>query len=134
MGTRADFYIGIGPDAQWLGSIAWDGQPSSFRHILASKNEAMYESRVKRMFAGRDDSTLPHQGWPWPWNDSRTTDYAYAFHDGIVWTHGYGPNDESQCWRRRGRQDQPSRFADMSKTRNIAMGTSRDSIMIVRVR
>lgn len=25
MGTRADFYIGRGPDAEWLGSVAWDG-------------------------------------------------------------------------------------------------------------
>ena len=27
MGTRADFYIGKGTDAEWLGSIAWNGYP-----------------------------------------------------------------------------------------------------------
>lgn len=27
MGTRADFYIGRGENAEWLGSIAWDGDP-----------------------------------------------------------------------------------------------------------
>ena len=25
MGTRADFYTGIDKNANWLGSIAWDG-------------------------------------------------------------------------------------------------------------
>ena len=25
MGTRADFYIGSGKDAEWLGSVAFDG-------------------------------------------------------------------------------------------------------------
>jgi hypothetical protein len=28
MGTRADFYVGRGGQAEWLGSIAWDGYPS----------------------------------------------------------------------------------------------------------
>jgi hypothetical protein len=28
MGTRADFYVGRGPDAEWLGSVAMDGYPS----------------------------------------------------------------------------------------------------------
>jgi len=27
MGTRADFYVGIGPEAEWVGSIAYDGYP-----------------------------------------------------------------------------------------------------------
>jgi hypothetical protein len=27
MGTRADFYIGRGTEAEWLGSVAWDGYP-----------------------------------------------------------------------------------------------------------
>ena len=27
MGTRADFYIGRGATAEWIGSIAWDGYP-----------------------------------------------------------------------------------------------------------
>ena len=27
MGTRADFYVGRGESAEWLGSVAWDGNP-----------------------------------------------------------------------------------------------------------
>lgn len=29
MGTRADFYVGRGEQAEWLGSIAWDGNPGA---------------------------------------------------------------------------------------------------------
>jgi hypothetical protein len=31
MGTRADFYVGRGKDAEWLGSVAFDGYPSGTR-------------------------------------------------------------------------------------------------------
>lgn len=27
MGTKADFYVGIGPKSEWLGSISFDGYP-----------------------------------------------------------------------------------------------------------
>jgi len=28
MGTRADFYVGRGETAEWVGSVAWDGYPN----------------------------------------------------------------------------------------------------------
>jgi hypothetical protein len=34
MGTRADFYIGRGESAEWVGSVAWDGQPSGMPEPL----------------------------------------------------------------------------------------------------
>lgn len=78
MGTRADFYVGRGTNAEWLGSIAFDGYtiPDSIRW---AKNRGAYRKAVKRFLEGRDDSTFPKDGWPWPWDDSGTTDYAYAF-------------------------------------------------------
>lgn len=27
MSTRADFYVGRGAEAEWIGSISWDGYP-----------------------------------------------------------------------------------------------------------
>lgn len=79
MGTRADFYVGLGPEAEWLGSIAWDG------YALAEGStedphlgEAAWREYVAS-HADRDDWTPPEMGWPWPWTDSRTTDYAYAY-------------------------------------------------------
>jgi hypothetical protein len=35
MGTRADFYVGRGETAEWLGSIAWDGNPGGAGLALA---------------------------------------------------------------------------------------------------
>lgn len=79
MGTRADFYVGMGPDAEWLGSIAYDGHPSRYPDVLRAETEADYRSVVAALLASRKDATFPEQGWPWPWKDSDTTDYGYCF-------------------------------------------------------
>jgi hypothetical protein len=42
------------------------------------------------VIASRSDGTLPEQGWPWPWEDSCTTNYAYAFDDGKIWVSCFG--------------------------------------------
>lgn len=34
MGTRADFYVGTGANAEWLGSIAYDGHPDTIYKVL----------------------------------------------------------------------------------------------------
>ena len=85
MGTRADFYLGVGPEAEWLGSFAFDGYPDAVADDLslteATPNIAS-EADWRESVAGllqRDDATLPDAGWPWPWDDSRTTDFAYAW-------------------------------------------------------
>jgi len=88
MGTRADFYS---EDMTWLGSIAWDGHPDSIDiDLLRSTSDAVYRANVARFLAGRNDSTLPERGWPWPWDDSGTTDYAYALRTGAVHASGFG--------------------------------------------
>ena len=85
MGTRADFYVGRGENAEWLGSIAWDGHPCSIAEgVLAATTEAAFRSELAAFGDHRDDWTEPALGWPWPWDTSHTTDYAYAF-DGHVW-------------------------------------------------
>jgi hypothetical protein len=81
MGTRADFYIGTGANAEWLGSIAWDGHEENFIGLADAKSETEFRANVAAL-AERDDFTTPSDGWPWPWSDSHTTDYAYAFADG----------------------------------------------------
>jgi len=86
MGTRADFYIGRGEQAEWLGSIAWDGHPDGIAEsVLQAKDEQIYRAAVQCFLEGRDDRSLPADGWPWPWEDSHTTDYAYTFAGGSVW-------------------------------------------------
>jgi hypothetical protein len=91
MGTRADFYIGKGKKAEWLGSIAWDGYPKGIPTVLLKQTSAKgFRANVTKFLASRDDSILPEQGWPWPWEDSCITDYAYAFEHGKVSTSSFG--------------------------------------------
>lgn len=83
MGTRADFYVGRGQKADWLGSIAWDGFRDSLPDDLFEvKTEEDWRVRVTGFITSREDGTLPKDGWPWPWEDSNTTDRAYSFVDG----------------------------------------------------
>lgn len=91
MGTRADFYDGRGLDAEWLGSIAWDGYPGGIpRDLLEATDAALFRNQVTIFLASREDATLPERGWPWPWEDSGTTDYAYALDEGKVWGSCFG--------------------------------------------
>ena len=92
MGTRADFYVGRGVEAEWLGSTAWDGYPSGVEVVIAKGgNEVLYPTQnhwrtaVGDHLVSRNDGTLPKDGWPWPWDDSRTTDFAYAWDDGVIY-------------------------------------------------
>lgn len=91
MGTRADFYVGRGLTAAWIGSIAWDGNPESIdAQILNCTSEAAFRHAVAGFLKDRDDKTLPEQGWPWPWQNSQTTDYAYAFEGEKVYASSFG--------------------------------------------
>jgi hypothetical protein len=90
MGTRADFYVG----QEWIGSLAFDGYRV---HEMVEKNagrdadsracwaikiatsEADYRDAVKTLMDLNNDASVPANGWPWPWEDSRTSDRAYIF-------------------------------------------------------
>lgn len=91
MGTRADFYVGRGPEAEWLGSIGYDGYPGGIgKEVLESTSEEGFRAAVAKFFAECDHHTEPSQGWPWPWNDSHLTDYSYAFDGNEVWCSSFG--------------------------------------------
>lgn len=92
MGTRADFWIGSGPEAEWLGSVAFDGYEWAEEEgnaVMAAPTADDFRRRVAIVLE-RDDATVPAQGWPWPWSDSTTTDYAYVFEDGEVTAYAAG--------------------------------------------
>lgn len=140
MGTRADFYIGRGPKAEWLGSTAWDGYPSGFAGkdgnvktspIFSAEGEDTYRVAVMTELAGREDATLPAQGWPWPWGTSHTTDYAYAFDGGRVWASCYGhawfdpTEDEPEH-----DDDKPTEFPNMKERANVTFG-KRSGVIIL---
>lgn len=113
MSTRADFYIGTGETAEWLGSIAFDGyriDDVELEHLERRDNseadlatcwdikhaadEASFRRSVADLLALNDDATTPDKGWPWPWDSSRSTDYVYAFVDGACKTFQYGKGAE----------------------------------------
>lgn len=117
MGTRADFYVGVGKDAEWLGSIAWDGyewDEDKDCALMKATTEQEFRAAVSDIAKTREDWTSQEQGWPWPWNDSNTTDYAYAFHDGKV----EAITDDRE-------------WPDMSSRKNVTFGT-RSGVIVVR--
>lgn len=88
MGTRADFYMGFGKTAEWLGSYGYDGYGPSNAHfdkllgkqvddkeqlpLVNAKTEAEWRAAVATV-----TKIKPDAGWPWPWDDGRLTDYSY---------------------------------------------------------
>jgi len=131
MGTRADFYVGRGEKAEWLGSIAWDGYPGGIDpKLLKSESEEDYRNNLKEFFAEREDGTLPEDGWPWPWEDSRTTDYAYAFDD-KVWASCFGNEwfdplkDEPEH-----KEVKEAKFPNMKSIQNVTLG-KRSGVIIL---
>lgn len=103
MSTRADFYVGIGEHAEWLGSVAFDGYEWAEDEscaLMSATTEAAFRHAVAELAELRDgDWTSPDMGWPWPWDDSSLTDYAYAFVDGKVKAiKNFGDGKESISW------------------------------------
>jgi hypothetical protein len=92
MGTRADFYVGRGPNAEWLGSINYDGMPQRklkrVTHnddgvpvsITRCTDEAQYRIAVRDFLVNRSDGQLAAFG------STRTTPngggWAYSFKHG----------------------------------------------------
>lgn len=142
MGTRADFYVGKNEQAEWLGSIAWDGYREGIEDaILQATTEDSFRSAVTEFLKCEEDATLPEMGWPWPWNDSRTSDCSYWFFDGQTWdAHGnrvvvYCPcrepiPDSEDLYEKWLAGRDPIRFPDMSKRKKVTLGPRSGLIVI----
>lgn len=87
MGTRADFYIKTGTELEWIGSVSWDGYDvhecqradTSATSVRKADSEKDFRHALEVYFNERDDVRLAENGWPWPWEDSCTTDMSYVF-------------------------------------------------------
>lgn len=128
MGTRADWYVKRENEplttADWIGSIAWDGYPKGVEDkdvgvpgILSLTSEWAFRQAVQK-YAIRDDFTDPKMGWPWAWDDSTMTDFAYVFNQGVVRVYYFG---------RIGKDASPDApkvdiFPDMKAIQNVAHG------------
>lgn len=142
MGTRADFYVGRGKDAEWLGSIGWDGYPSGIPDsVRQAETEQSYREAVEAFLTPRRDTTRPADGWPWPWNDSNTTDFAYAFSDGAVHSSCFGGNwflaadpDSDESGDGPKLSDVPAEFPDMRASKNVALDERSGVIFVTAAR
>ena len=138
MGTRADFYIGRGKEAEWLGSIAWDGSDVD-QQIRECQSPEAFRHAVESFLKDRDDATLPKDGWPWPWEDSQTTDYAWAFDDGKTWWSCFGaawwPADKPDPTEEEGEalERKAAVFPNMKDKQNVTFG-KRSGVMVITAR
>ena len=84
---KADFYIGIGKNAKWIGSVIKYGHPTcGFDRILLLKNEIEYEETLIILLHKDNFGVIPEEdGWPHLWQDSQMTDYSYHLFNGKVW-------------------------------------------------
>jgi len=133
MGTRADFYVGRGEKAEWLGSIAWDGYPDGLdESLLLSTTDGEFREQVS-LLQTRDDWTATSYGWPWPWDDSQTTDCAYAFDDGKVWISFFG-SEWQECQEHGFEYPETAAnmamFPNMSSLKNVTLG-KRSGVILV---
>jgi len=78
---KADFYIGQGPEANWIGSVTYDGYPESIPlEILICTNPTLFEELVVEFIESKNGIVKTNgQRWPWLWQDSRMTDFSYFF-------------------------------------------------------
>lgn len=124
MGTRADFYVGRGEHAEWIGSIAMDGYPEGIpASAMVASSEAEFRTAVTKILNDCDHATIPEQGWPWPWTDSATTNYAYAWDDTQVWVSHFG-----SYWSPG--ESKVAVFPDMSAIQKVAYG-ARSGVIIL---
>ena len=139
MGTRADFYIGRGAEAEWIGSCAFDGYPDSIldgRHLGSSATPEEFRAAFQDEIACEDHATVPEEGWPWPWDDSGTTDYAYALDESRVWVSCFGGpwKTVAQALHPDEEEDEAPKgpkvvFPNMKERQNVTLG-KRSGILI----
>lgn len=134
MGTRADFYIGEGESAEWLGSVGWDGYEWHERRpnaLMLGSTEEHFRECVRNIAQERDDFTSPDQGWPWPWDGSQTTDYAYCWTpEGVkVFVFGELLVDGDQF-----DGDKPKAiFPNMKDRANVQLGGERSGLIVMGI-
>jgi hypothetical protein len=135
MGTRADFYVGRGVSAQWIGSIAMDGYPAGEpESVLKVSSEEEWRAGVADLLNHIEHATSPEQGWPWPWDNGHLTDYSYSFAEGRVWVakfgHGWWPASEVEptSWDKWPKVPLP----DMTGLKRLAdLGTVRSGVILI---
>lgn len=79
--NKADFYVGMGPEADWIGSVSKCGNVYELSTpILLQVNRIMFEELSIEYIKFCEGVVANHIcQWPWQWPDSRMTDFSYIF-------------------------------------------------------
>ena len=94
MGTRTDFYVGTGTNAEWIGSLQfgchldallkdWYGHTA-----LTARTHSDYRDAVEQLLFtwavnGFGAAHQPRHGWPWAWNTSHCNDWIVTATDRV---------------------------------------------------
>ena len=93
---------------------------------MSSRNPQEFKENVTNEIKSRKDGTLKNMGWPWPWNDSRTTDYSYVFDT------KRSKIDIFEYGRINGQGEELNIFPDMSEIMNVALNSRSGLIYVNR--
>lgn len=103
--SSADFYVGIGPDAEFLGSVEIDGQldvaarEGLFARVGDQKYvEDTYRAAVRDFLASAivDESGWAGE-WGWEHSNSHGTDVAYCYSKGAVTVYTQGVDENGDA-------------------------------------
>ncbi len=142
MGTRADFYVRQDNQMKWLGSKGNDSYPNGVEEkVLKATTAEEFEAETEAFLKAKDDATFPNEGWPWPWNDGRSTDYSYIFENGKVMASWFGyplfdpleeeKEDEEESEIKQAKMD--GYFPDMSQLKNVKFDGKGSGVITVSV-
>jgi len=94
---KADFYIGLGDNARWLGTVLTHGAPSQldqevdlFNNGATQETDYTQETFIERaknaVDSNEPDGAWADDGdtWPHDHNTSVGTDFAYAWNNGCI--------------------------------------------------
>ena len=92
MGTKANFYVGMGPQAEWLGYLQCDGGPDQ-SHIAKHfkklpKTARGYRSKVSRILKDQKSWGASCET-PETSADNLWSTYEYTFHDNQVMVNAF---------------------------------------------
>lgn len=97
---RADFYVGRGATAEYLGTLQYEGDPVDVEvwELFQSLDEDTYTEQdyrqeVADLLSNRATDTVgqtPVPEWPHPYASSDDTPWTYAFDAGTVYIYRYG--------------------------------------------
>lgn len=90
----ADFYVGRGPEGDYLGTAySFDGSPeriAAFESFQSLDAEEYTEDTFRTVVADLLGENEGPNVWPWPYRTSEPTPWTYMFDKGTVYIYRYG--------------------------------------------